>query len=350
MPRPKTSSTLIRRLELLQRIPRAPGKVAASALCDALAEAGFVVSKRTIERDLAELAMHFPLTADERNTPFGWSWSKAAPAITLAHLSTAHALALMTLEKHAAKLLPPWALEELAPFVTLARNQVNASASSHRINAWLEKQIVVPSSMPLIAPKIRAEVLATCQQALFEERRLEITYRKKRENTLRRAAVAPHAICHRGIVTYLFCVFDGYDDMRMLPLHRIDTAEVLDVASTKLIGSLSSYVERATQFGLSTGDKILLVATFTREAASHLEETPLSTDQSLTPTKNGGVEVRATVLDSPQLRWWLLGFAENVTVKSPISLRDEMAERAENMLARYRRNSVGKKPNQKGTR
>lgn len=57
-------------------------------------------------------------------------------------------------------------------------------------------------------------------------------------------------------------------------------------------------------------------------AAEHLYETPLSMDQVITPDKQDGwVRVEATIRDTSQLRWWLLGFGEQVQVLRPSSLR-----------------------------
>jgi predicted DNA-binding transcriptional regulator YafY len=339
MPRPPTSSALVRRIELLQRIPRLPSKVSASTLCDSLSEAGYAVSKRTIERDLVELAMHFPLVSDERSTPFGWSWSKAAPTISLAHLSSAHALALMTLDKYAAKLLPPWAIEEIAPFIALARKQMSNGASPARVSAWLEKQIVAPASMPLLAPKIQADVFATCQQALFEGRQLEITYRKKWDVTLYRATVLPQAINYRGQMTYLLCTFAGFDDTRMLALHRIDKADMSDAVAVPTALKTRAELERTGLLGFKGNGQLKLVASFTADAAAHLDETPLSLDQKTVRTKTAQVRVSATVEDAPQLRWWLLGFGESVVVESPMSLRNEMAARVRKMADSYDANT-----------
>jgi predicted DNA-binding transcriptional regulator YafY len=41
------------------------------------------------------------------------------------------------------------------------------------------------------------------------------------------------------------------------------------------------------------------------------------------------------VLDTLQLRWWLLGFGDQVEVVAPKSLRQEFAETARNMAGYY---------------
>jgi predicted DNA-binding transcriptional regulator YafY len=47
------------------------------------------------------------------------------------------------------------------------------------------------------------------------------------------------------------------------------------------------------------------------------------------------VLVEATVADTRQLRWWLLGFGGRVEVLEPEGLRGEMKGHAERMAGRY---------------
>jgi len=49
----------------------------------------------------------------------------------------------------------------------------------------------------------------------------------------------------------------------------------------------------------------------------HLYETPLSDDKSITEIGDGRMMVKATVLNTEELRWWLLGFGRHVEVVSP---------------------------------
>ena len=65
---------------------------------------------------------------------------------------------------------------------------------------------------------------------------------------------------------------------------------------------------------------IELEALFDTDAAFHLRETRLSTDQVLTDQPDGRVLVKARVRDTGELRWWLLGFGNAVEVLRPEGL------------------------------
>jgi predicted DNA-binding transcriptional regulator YafY len=71
MPTGKVHNSLARQWELLSRLPpKGPGKTA-TELTQELNEAGFKVSKRTVERDLGDLLEAFPLNCRNRNAPYG---------------------------------------------------------------------------------------------------------------------------------------------------------------------------------------------------------------------------------------------------------------------------------------
>ena len=80
----------------------------------------------------------------------------------------------------------------------------------------------------------------------------------------------------------------------------------------------------AARRGFHEGEMIKLVLRMKRPAAAHLYETPLSEDQVITDDeREGWVRVEATVCETSQLRWWLLGFGGQVEVLQPEFLREE---------------------------
>lgn len=78
MPSATTRATLSRQWELLRQLPsRSPGTTSAE-LVARLKDAGFTISKRTIERDLNELSLIFPLERNDKSIPYGWYWAANA--------------------------------------------------------------------------------------------------------------------------------------------------------------------------------------------------------------------------------------------------------------------------------
>jgi hypothetical protein len=118
-------------------------------------------------------------------------------------------------------------------------------------------------------------------------------------------------------------------------LHRVQRAEVLEVSAVVPEGfDLDRYIQEG-EFSYPVGEPIRLEAVFSHGAAFHLHDTPLSADQVLTALDDERVLVRATVDNTAELRWWLLGFGELVEVLAPADLRDEFRTRATVMAVLY---------------
>ncbi|HYQ52825.1 MAG TPA: WYL domain-containing protein [Pseudomonas sp.] len=78
MPFATTRATLSRQWALLRQLPsRSPG-ITSAELVWRLRDVGFSVSKRTVERDLNDLSLIFPLERNDKSIPFGWHWSAKA--------------------------------------------------------------------------------------------------------------------------------------------------------------------------------------------------------------------------------------------------------------------------------
>ncbi len=105
-------NTISRQWELLRSLPaRAPG-ITALELVSLLKNAGFTVSKRTIERDLIELSNLFPLQCNDKSMPYGWYWTPGATA-ELPGLTLGEALTLRLVEDSLRPLLPAYLLKSL---------------------------------------------------------------------------------------------------------------------------------------------------------------------------------------------------------------------------------------------
>ena len=128
----------------------------------------------------------------------------------------------------------------------------------------------------------------------------------------------------------------NYTNPVQLAVHRLEEAWLLDEPVHWPEGfDLDGYIaEGGFRYPESSAD-LHLRARFTPEAAFHLYEVALSEDQELEETEEG-VELTATVQDTQELRWWLLGFGANVRVLEPHALARELAMVAERMAAAYR--------------
>lgn len=320
---------------MLRLIPRHPRKIDTRALSDRLAEEGFSASMRTIQRDLKTLSALFPLQEDDRNKPFGWSWAKNANVLDIPGMEPPAALVFRVAEDFLAPQLPRATLDYLQPHFQRARQVLDAT-SAGGFRWWADKVRIVPRGLPLIPAEVDAGVQHAVYQALFEGRRLRTGYRPRDLDTSVEYEVNPLGLVFRQGVVYLVSTLWDYDDVKQLALHRIHDAELLNKKAKEPPGfNLDAYIGRG-EFEYPLSSKPLrLRLCFDGDAAFHLQETPLAEDQVLKPLPDGSVEVRATVKDTLELRWWLLGFGEYVEVLGPAALRKEFQETARNLHRMY---------------
>ncbi len=316
------SDTLLRQWELLRSIPRAPRKIDVATLMQKLEGAGYPSNKRTIQRDLNTLSSVFPLQSDTKGIPYGWSWSAEAPAFDLPAMDGPTALTLRLIEQFIPALLPPTIRDLLAPQFARARAVLDANPDNTLAN-WTNSVRVVPREMPLLPPKFNNEAVRVVYDALLAGKRFTAEYRSRAADTdeLKTYEASPLGLVARGPLLYLVCTLWNYQDIRQLALHRVMSAAPTDKKVTKPDGfDLDKYIEQG-EFQYPIGPMISLKAKFTRAAAAHLVETPLSEDQTIMDLDAAHVLVIATIRDTAQLDWWLSGFGAMVEVLEPPELR-----------------------------
>jgi predicted DNA-binding transcriptional regulator YafY len=321
------SDTLLRQWELLRSIPRAPRKIDVGTLMARLQQAGYRITKRSVQRDLNLLSSAFPLQCDTRTIPYGWSWAAEAPIFDLPAMDGPSALTMRIIEQFSRTLLPPTVQETFAPNFARARAVLEANPNN-ALRRWVDCVRVVPREMPLLAPKFDDAAVRTVYQGLLDGRRINLTYapRSADDKGERQYEVNPLGLVVRGTLSYLVCTFWDYQDIRQLALHRVRIAEITDTPATRPANfDLDGYIE-AGEFQYPVGPMIQLKAKFTRGAAVHLYETPLSCDQTIEDLDADHVVVKATVPETAQLEWWLLGFGSNAQVVLPITLRERLGK------------------------
>lgn len=317
------TDALLRQWTLLRLIPRAPHKADVGQLLAGLETAGYTITRRQLQRDLNTLSTLFPLQTDDRGVAHGWSWSRDAPAFDLPRMDGATALSVKLLEHFLPQLLPPPLKDHLRPYFRQA-DTVLAEHVQANLGSWLDRVRVIPNSMPLLAPSIDETIARTVYQCLLDSRRFTAVY-AARSAEPREFVVSPLGLVAKGLQLYLVCTLWDYTDLRQLALHRIRTATATDTPVTPPPDfDLDRYI-REGEFQYPVGPEIQLEARFFRGAAAHLHETPLSTDQTITDLDADHVLVTATVRDTEQLRWWLLGFGDLAEILLPPDLRNDIS-------------------------
>lgn len=331
------SDTSLRYLEMLWQVPREPNGITVQQLHAKLADLGYAVDKRSVERDLVKLSVLFPLGSSEPR-PARWYWMQEAEQSMLPGLNPAAALAFELASRHLAALMPRSALDALQPMFQSARkrlDELKASGYGH----WSDQVAIVPETLALLPPKVPDAISQVVQQALLENRRIDISYQAADRDTPKRYPVNPLGLVARGGAHYLVGSAREYREARVFALHRIADAVLLDEPAKRLPGfNLDAFVRTEHVFDQPRGGTLKLELHVSPWLAHHLDERRLATDQTLTPIRGREeLRLRATVPDTEQLRWWLRSFGTAVEVVKPVALRREMAGGIAALGRMYRR-------------
>lgn len=330
------SNTLLRQLAMLKHIPRHKGKITTKQIVVLLKSEGFDIHQRSVQRDLKTLSKYFPdLQTDGNKDIAGWSWKQECAIHDFPTIDSPTALTFKMTETYMSKLMPPSILNLLKPYFERS-NAILTEVDKSGLASWSDKIRIMPRNMPLIPATIKQETISIIYSALLEEKQFSGRY-IRRDGDEVEYIFHPQGLVFRDSVAYLVATVWDYEDLRHYALHRFSACELLD--EDLIIPAnftLDAYLKESSfQYGDTAN--IRLTAIFVNDAAHHLTETPLSDDQKLVTKKDGTVQVTATVNDSLQLRWWLLGFSDRVEIIKPLKLRNEFKRIAANMNKLYSR-------------
>ncbi len=329
------SDPLIRQWQMLRLVPRAPRKASTAMLEAQLADRGFEINRRSIQRDLIKLSVDFPLVCDMRSKPYGWSWARDAAPFDVPGIDMHTALAFHLAFEYMVHLLPATTSSYLTPHVAQARS-VLATLPGGALAAWPDQIAVVPSAPPRVPPHIDPDVLEAVHTALLTQRRLDVVYRRRGEEETKRYVANPLGLVYRDAIAYLVCTLREYDDMVQLAVHRMVGADVGGQPSRSPEGfSLGAYVASGA-FGFLVGEgRLALKLRVEPNVAVSMIEAPVSADQTISTAPDGWTVVQATVADTVRLRTWLLGLSHHAEVLAPEPLRREIIEATRRQAAVY---------------
>lgn len=334
------SDTLMRQWQMLRLIPRHPSSISTTELQFRLADEGFTTHQRTIQRDLALFETIYPLVCDDQSKPFGWSWMANADVMDIPGMDSHTALAFVLAGKYLEPLLPTSTIRHLAPHFAAAKNVLDRIQTKQGVPGWMNKVRVINRGPTLSLPKIDPAVQESVYKALLLGNRLNIRYQPRANPKRQEYEINPLGLVLKDGLAYLVCTFWDYVDIRLLTLHRMQTAKCLDTPSTTPTDfSLDGYIS-AGKLGFVIGKQIALTIIINKEIGYHLQERPLHPDQIISSYDQDQLLLKATVKNTNELRWWLLGFGDQVEVVEPETLRNEFKEIALNMGKRYAKRTL----------
>jgi predicted DNA-binding transcriptional regulator YafY len=337
MPAQPKHDTLSRLLELLKAIPHHRWATPRE-LQGQLAGLGFEVDLRSVQRDLKELQNSFPLEHNDKGRPHGWRWSAEA-AGGIASMGAAEALMLVLVQRHLQGALPASMIEGFEPLFARARQRLDRLGPRAGATRWPDKVAAVSPGLKTIPPVANPAVQKALADALLADRQIDAVYAAAGRGKAKSYRLHPVGLVLRGPVTYLAATTGGDASPLLFAAHRFQSVEMrpepvslpagLDMSAALTAGrdQFRSRSQGANEFLLELSCELGL--------SNLLEEAPLGTDQVVGPLVHGVRRLGVTVRDSWELRWWLMGHADQVEVLSPDWLRHEIVQALQKAFARY---------------
>lgn len=308
--RPKDIDATLLQLEILRRIPKLPRSIDAKTLHTQLAEQGFERDLRSIQRVLKTLCEHFDIECNDDTKPHTYSWKERSGGLDLPILNEQQSLLLKLAEQQLKYLLPSNIMSSMKPFFEQADRMVSGAKDKPEYQ-WLNKVCSTPTSLPLVPAKVKDEIFSAVSQALFQNRLLNIKYQNQ-QGKKHNATIMPLAISQQGASIYLVCRYDGFQDNRILALHRLLKADISTFYFQRPNDFNLQQYQDAGHLGFGNGEKVCLIFSIAKHAGFHLTETPLSKDQQILEESEHHYRIQATVANNDMLEWWLRKFGKDI--------------------------------------
>ncbi len=334
MPQAKVQSTLFRYLAMLRQLPaRTPG-MSAAELTACLAIDGIPISKRSVERDLNALLDMGLLECNDKGTPRGW-YVRPEKA-QLAALTVAEAMSLSLLESYIKPLLPRALYSSVESRFRQARRMLEEQPNFNHERRLMDLLHVVPATQALVPAVVDAQVLDQLQQALAKGEKLRVSYYSLRAGKKRDFVLNPGGLFLRGAASFLVAAIDGRDDITVFAVHRIQSAERL-IGEPVMLPSGFNFADWLQNGGGDFDSRgfVELEMKVNHDLARILMETPLTENMSAELLNEHEYLIKARLLNTRQLRWWLMSQGDNLMVVNPPQLAQWVADRHRAAAARY---------------
>ncbi len=299
-----------------------------------LMELGFDVSLRTVERDMKILPDIFPqhVYVNDRSKPYGYKLRTGRRK--LSGMSPEEAVCLQLAFDYLNPLLPNGSLDPMAPYLKEAE-VILGMQQSDKMKNWKNKVLTLNEGFNLQPAIIKEGILSSIHKALWAGTTIKATYTSKNKKKPSEYLLHPCGLVYRGRISYLVCSFDNDTDKFIyLPLQRFQSVENGDEYSAHRDENVKTVAKDLVGFRLKK-DKIKIALKFSPYAGGHLYETPISTTQKISSTKDGFLLVEDKVNDDMELRFWIRAFGEDVEVIKPKSLRNEFSQLSKRIGRKY---------------
>jgi predicted DNA-binding transcriptional regulator YafY len=182
----------------------------------------------------------------------------------------------------------------------------------------------------------KADLIDDLMVGIEDRRAVFITYRSLRATEPVTYDIYPYGlIYHRGAL-YLVGQSPQSEEICHWKVTRIEAAEVTKVHFQRPEGfDLQQHL--AKSFGVYHGDgDVKINVRFAPSVARYVSESTWHESQKLTPQKDGGLLAEFQLSDTEEIKRWIMSFGQHAVVLEPESLRKEIVQELNLLLAAYK--------------
>lgn len=327
--------TLPRIINMMQLIPIYPRWTTAKTLQSGLENRGFKVTKRTVERDLVEVADLFGLISSDSPDGYKWSYSKKRSDIFLPSISAEEALSLQLVEQHLEDYFPK---EVFAQLAAIFKKSKDTLLRSHLLHSWPSKIASLPHVLAFKPSNIDADIKSLITQGILEQRKLEISYGNSDSTHI----ISPLGMLVRDTKLVLICYFYNYKEPRHLLFHRVNSAKLLTETFDTDFDTLK--YSQTGAVGVLVNTEVIDVKLKVKGYAKDLfQESVLNDSQEFgrekalfsSTTQDDWVDVFVQIPHTLELENWLIGLSELIIVEAPEQLKARIIRRMIKSLGHY---------------
>jgi predicted DNA-binding transcriptional regulator YafY len=333
-----STSTTLRHLEMLRKIPVYPGAaITTTELHQHLVSEGFRVSKRTVERDLLKLSEIGGLYSNE--SAEGNSWGSLGEGHSKkSAMQPTEALMLVLSEKLLLQTMPIEYTQRIEKRIEKAKSLLSAD---NALGKWQDKLQVISDGYPLINNNsmLDDDTREIIYECVLKENQLNISYQAKDKDVPLNYCLNPLGIIIRGQSHYLVATKATSPEKPLLFLfHRIQNA---DNSFKKMDGPISFtmedyYAKNPSGWILKNESQVETIELKVKGfALDTLKNNRLAEDQHLTSTTTEWFIVRFTCIPTYDLVAWILRYGADIVCEAPDHLRNKVKIALELSLENY---------------
>jgi predicted DNA-binding transcriptional regulator YafY len=300
---------------MLRLIPKYPSFILTKQVHQTLHDEGFSVSKRTVERDLDNLASLVGIDFTDSPEGFKWAYLKAAKEFTPA-LTPSEALLLCIAYRQIIDVLPFTCISDIEPKFLKAEQTL---AHNEKFKNWQERVKIITFGLPLKAKPIDEDIRCAAYDAMLNGEKLTIEYDK--EGELVNYTLNTHGLIIREHTHYLVASkIESPDAFQLFKLSRVKSAKRTFEYNLHCKSDITAYLNSNVSGYILSNTPITLKLLATGPALAMFMEANLAENQTISIIEQSPqkiAEVVATVEFTHELIHFLLGFGKWIRVTSP---------------------------------